>query len=291
MTTSPLCIFRCFGALLRPLARDTATLVSACPPAFHRRRCPSCRYAARRSSTWCGSRSTASASTGNARNSRLSRIGALAVDLDGQGTFEDEEYLLAFMRIGSHAIARRLVDDDAAQHVAGERRRQPLVGDGVGAERIDRALAWRVTGLSPRGWVRKSPTSDLRTRQTWISEVSEGTVMPRSICEMKPTDSPAWSATSFSVRPSSWRRSRRRVPSGSAAAAAFDDVAFWPMRFPDFFSISKTVAHREIRVNRNFSMAKIHRARAAPARPCQSPQMISGSSVNSSCARPTPRSA
>src|SRR5690606_26587902 len=65
---------------------------------------------------------------------------ALALHLDGDRTVQDEEDLLPFVSDRLAAVARRLVDDDAAQDVAGKAGRQALVDQRTAADRIVRSL-------------------------------------------------------------------------------------------------------------------------------------------------------
>ena len=58
---------------------------------------------------------------------------ALAINLDGESAFQYEEYLFSLMRHRLASISRRLVNEGAAQNIAGEGCRQALIGDGTTA--------------------------------------------------------------------------------------------------------------------------------------------------------------
>lgn len=108
-------------------------------PAARLRTRPSCRSTGWWTACLYGSSSNGSGSTGSAANPGLEHV-ALAGDLDRHRAVEHVEHLLALVGDRLGAVARRLVDDDAAQHVAGEAGGDALVGQRVGADGIDRTL-------------------------------------------------------------------------------------------------------------------------------------------------------
>ena len=143
--------------------------------------------------------------------------GAFVLGLDRDGSFQDVKQLFALVPYPLGAMPRRLVDDDAVENAAGEGRRNALVAERVLLDGEARPLAMQREGCIGAGGARNSVTCVPSTPEMAASDDSEGAFSPRSIWEMKPTESPAPSATCLSVSPSCWRRSRSRLPRGASA--------------------------------------------------------------------------